>query len=133
MCGFTRKKINISETSFKHTAQCNSFEIIRDKTCYNIVKKYYRYADVCLSSTTNETVQPSFQNLYGFYFVNAKNRKINNSLSYGISSIQRCTAEIGNYDLFCLNTGADGGSTEARRHEIKVMESLFPNPCPYEK
>ena len=52
---------------------------------------------------------------------------------YGISSIQRCTAEIGNYDLFCLNTGADGGSTEARRHEIKVMESLFPNPCPYEK
>ena len=22
---------------------------------------------------------------------------------------------------------------EARRHEIKVMESLFPNPCPYEK
>lgn len=103
------------------------------KTCYNIVKKYYRYADVCLSSTTNETVQPSFQNLYGFYFVNAKNRKINSSLSYGISSIQRCTAEIGNYDLFCLNTGADGGSTEARRHEIKVMESLFPNPCPYEK
>ena len=103
------------------------------KTCYNIVKKYYRYADVCLSSTTNETVQPSFQNLYGFYFVNAKNRKINSSLSYGISSIQRCTAEIGNYDLFCLNTGADGGSTEARRHEIKVMESLFPDPCPYEK
>ena len=102
------------------------------KTCYNIVKKYYRYADVCLSSTTNETIQPSFQNLYGFYFVNAKNRKINSSLSYGISSIQRCTAEIGNYDLFCLNT-ADGGSSEARRHEIKVMESLFPNPCPYEK
>ena len=31
----------------------------------------------------------------GFYFVNAKNRKINSSLSYGISSIQRCTAEIG--------------------------------------
>ncbi|MCI5889694.1 MAG: hypothetical protein MRZ68_00655 [Lachnospira sp.] len=103
------------------------------KTCYNIVKKYYRYADVCLSSTTNETIQPSFQNLYGFYFVNAKNRKINSSLSYGISSMQRCTTEIGNYDLFCLNTGADGGSTEARRHEIKVMESLFPNPCPYEK
>lgn len=101
--------------------------------CCDIVKKYHDHPELCLESRKKTILQPSFQSLYSFYFVNSENRKFNKNITYTIRSLQRCDNTILNHDLFCINTGADGGSIDARNHAKKVMESLFPTPTEYER
>ena len=103
------------------------------KICSRLVSKYYDKPEICLWSRTNSILQPSFQNLYSFYFVNYANRKINRKLTYTVTSIQRCASAALDSDLFCLNTGADGGSEKARLAERIVMKSLFPKATKYER
>lgn len=102
------------------------------KTCSRLAAKYCKNPEICLESRSNSILQPSFQNLYSFYFVNSANRKINRELTYTVASIQRCAKADFNYDLFCINTGADGGSQKAREQAQRVMRRLFPEPSKYE-
>ena len=103
----------------------------------NDIKEIYdllynsEYKSSTLDSLNRDLESLQFHTFIMSYTFNKYNKKVN-SISYNYIDNNDAIKGNYNYPLFCINTGAKEYSAISFKKARIVMESLFPNPSPYE-